>query len=585
MVRQGSVVSLATASWLALAALASGLDIQTKKAPAPKAGSAAKAEAAPSGASPSKSADTEPIDMRPYKIRAWVAIAPDARLDAQGRERLLAAWRGLVRRFVGSPWDLEIAEGDGPLATESLDDLQARTVRPLATGYDKAWMIVVEPGPTGYVFTGREYDVVTVRIGAACRRTAPHPADAPRALFSLALDIFAPTAEIGALVGGGVRIRVRGSSLPAASPVGQVVSNGSVFRPLRIFMKPDGTVTAIDDIKRSFLRVVELEGSLSRCDIISSLRDPLSRRTVRKIALVAVGIKPTSIPTRFRYVMGKDKKPASGFRLTAKSIPDGTIRDLGTTDRDGRIVLQPGFASSLVIFRLLAADMEPLDEMPAMPGETLEERTILIDPKPQTVALETELNALRDELIDLVAVRARIESRLKARAEGEKWDEVEELLKEYHKLPPREEYVTRLAKLKEDAQHRQAESKKAILTKTAMSLITDTQGLMDRYLDDEMFKAYDKGLEEAKAELAKADPSKKAAVNPRAPIARAPSTSPPAPSSPTPPATAGVPKPIPRRSPTASETPSETAKPEPAAKAQPPAPAAPPPPSGNLVPF
>lgn len=583
MVRQGSVVSLATAAWLALAALASGVDIQNKKATAPKAASSTKAKPAPAAEVPKPSSQSDPIDMRPYKIRAWVVIAPDARLDAQGRQRLLAAWRSLVRRFVGAPWDLEIADGDGPLATETLDDLKAKTVRPLAAGCDKAWIIVVEPGTTGFVFTGREYDVLTVRVGATCRRAAPHPTDAPRALFSLSLDLFAPTAEIGGLVGGGVRIRVRGSSLPASSPVGQVVEAGTVFRPLRIFQKPDGTVTSIEDIRRSYLRVVELEGSQSRCDIISSLRDPLSRRTARKNMLVAVGLKPPSIPTRLHYIMGKDKKPASGFRLTAKSIPDGTIRDLGTTDREGRIVLRPGFASSLVILRLLAADMEPLDEMPCMPGETLEERTVLVNPKPETVALETELNALRDELIDLVAVRARIESRLKARADGEKWDEVEELLQEFRKLTPREKYVTRLAKLKEDATRRQAETKSAILTKTAMALITDTQALIDRYLDDEIFKAYDKGLEEAKAELAKADPSKKAAAKPGLPVARTTAATAPAEAPAPAPASAPVTRPIPRRPPTAS---TEPAKPEPATpKPEPPAPATPPRPAGNLVPF
>src|SRR4051794_17771876 len=51
-------------------------------------------------------------DLLPYRIVAHVAIAPETRIDGRGRELLLDTWLGLVKRFVGGPWDLTIAEGD-----------------------------------------------------------------------------------------------------------------------------------------------------------------------------------------------------------------------------------------------------------------------------------------------------------------------------------------------------------------------------------------------------------------------------------------------------------------------------------------
>jgi hypothetical protein len=507
MVRQGPVVSLALGAALASFALAAdaakpgGSGASASKA-ASKAQGEAKADAAPKAEfRPAAKATTESLDRRPYKIRAWVAVDPRARLDEVGRDRLISGWQGLVRRFVGAPWDLEVAAGDGPLATETLEALKPSQVAPLAADCDKAWIIQIEAEDMGFAFTAREYDVVTRRLGPACRRPAPFPADASRALLVLSQDIFAPTAEIGPKVGGGVQITVRGASLPAASPAGRIVKPGSVFKPLRIYYKDDGTPLKIEEIRRSFLRVLALDGPIARCDIVSSLRDPLSGRVVRKNALVALGVKPASIPTRLRYIEdGPDKRPVAGHTLTAKTVPDGTPQEVGTTDREGRVSVESGFSDGLVIFRLLAANIEPIDEFPAMPGETLTERTVVVRLKPETVALETELNSLRDELIDLVATRARIESRLKARAEGDKWDEVETLLDEYRKLTPRDEYVNRLAKLKDDAAHRQAETKKAILTKTAQTLVTDTQALIDRYLDDDMFKAYADALGRYKAD-------------------------------------------------------------------------------------
>ena len=74
------------------------------------------------------------------------------------------------------------------------------------------------------------------------------------------------------------------------------------------------------------------------------------------------------------------------------------------TDRGGRIVLKPGFADGLVILRLLAGNVEPVREFPIMPGESSEERTIPFDPRYQCVALEAEVDSLRDEVVDLIAL-------------------------------------------------------------------------------------------------------------------------------------------------------------------------------------
>ena len=71
-----------------------------------------------------------------------------------------------------------------------------------------------------------------------------------------------------------------------------------------------------------------------------------------------------------------------------------------------------------------------------MPGESSDERPIPFDPKPLTVALEAQIDSLRDEVVDLVALRARLEARMKARLEGEDWAGLEEALKEFSQADP-----------------------------------------------------------------------------------------------------------------------------------------------------
>ena len=100
------------------------------------------------------------------------------------------------------------------------------------------------------------------------------------------------------------------------------------------------------------------------------MRDPLSKRMTRPNSLAALGLKPGNTPLRLRFVTKPDQLPAAGYTLTARTVPDGQPRDLGMTDRAGRIVLQPGFADGLVILRLLAGTVEPMVELPIMPGES-----------------------------------------------------------------------------------------------------------------------------------------------------------------------------------------------------------------------
>ncbi len=70
--------------------------------------------------------------------------------------------------------------------------------------------------------------------------------------------------------------------------------------------------------------------------------------------------------------------------------------------------------------------------------------------------------------------------------------------------------------LKDDAAHRQAETNKPILTKTAQAQISDLQAMIDRYLDDEAYRAYLEALDKGKAEVAAKSKAqaKKAAARP-----------------------------------------------------------------------
>lgn len=457
-----------------------------------------------------------PTESLPYRIEAAIRIDPKTRIDARSRDRLLTDWLALVHRFVGAPWDLTIAKDQGTDLAGPLESLEPKNFASLSANRDKVWVIRLEPAKLGYSLSGREFDISTGRLGPSLQRPVPIVDDLPRELLHLALDMFSPIAELVGHEAGGATLAVRGAAIEPASPAGRVVGPGSIFQPVRLVFQPDGS-TRMMNLPFSYLRVEKLEGARAHCTIVSAFKDPFTQRIARKNKLIALGAKPADRPTRLKFVTRPDMTPAAGYVLTIRTLPDGLSREVGITDRQGRIVLDPGFSNELVVLRLLAGNVEPMVELPLMPGESATERTIPFVPKPATVVLEAQLDSLRDTVIDLVAIRARLEARLKARAEGEDWAGVESTLNEFTKLTPRDNLATKLTKLKEDAARQQALSKTAILTKTAQAQIAEIQALIDRYLDDEIVRSYSEALQasrDAAAAQAKAAARKKAAAKP-----------------------------------------------------------------------
>lgn len=460
----------------------------------------------------------EPIDRVPYAIRALVSFGPSSRVDAARRGAILDEWLGLSRRFVGEPWSVGVVGGEDRLSAFAIEDLKADALKGLAGDGDKVWIIRVSGSGPGFVIEGRELDVPTGWLGEVHRREVAHPVDAARGLLQLALAMFGPSAEVGESKDGGVSFLVKGGSLRASSPMGEVAPVGTIFRALRIFPKLDGSTPEIREVPYSYFRVDRLDGPVAHCEIIRGVGDPLTNRYARKNRLVALGIKPADTPTRLRFLTRGDRQPAAGYRLVARAIPAGPRPfEVGTTDREGRIVLPPKFADGLVSLRLMAGDDEPIVDVPVMPGETPVERTLLIDPKPLTVALEAKLETLRDAIVDVVAVRSRLESRMKARVEGEDWAGLDESIREFRRLTPRDQFQARFDRIREEGERQEAELKTTVLTRHARNQLAETKNLIERYLDDDAVRAYEETALRARAERAQPKRATPAKGKPAAP--------------------------------------------------------------------
>jgi hypothetical protein len=121
---------------------------------------------------------------------------------------------------------------------------------------------------------------------------------------------------------------------------------------------------------------------------------------------------------------------------------------------------------------------------------------------PLAVGYQVQLGVLRDEIIDLVAQRSRLEKRMEARLQGDDLDGLEQGLKEYVLLPQRDVFADRLNRMKEQAAIQQAKSKTPVLSRNVQARFTELQALIDRYLDNETFQTYTEALERKREERA-----------------------------------------------------------------------------------
>jgi hypothetical protein len=444
------------------------------------------------------------IEDRPYRIALHLASDPAARLGDRLRDDLLARWLEMTRRFVGPAWAVEVAEKPSPLVGDGLARAEAEDVQGLDPAVDKAWFVwaTLEPTTSNLVFEGREYDAGTRWLGPFQRRVVLSPLDAPRALFLFSLDLFSPSALIVGQEGGRALLKVQGAAIPPASELGAVVTKGTTFIPIRLITMRDESIR-ITRIAFTYLVAESVEGSTARCAIVSAFRDPLSQRIARPNTLTALGIKPGEASLRLRFVDKTTKGPAAGYTLTERSAIDGPVRDVGMTDRSGRIVVDPGPTRGVVKLRLLAGDSEPLAEFPIMPGESGDEREIAVDPLPLASKYQVRLDALRDSIIDQVALRGRLERLMEARADGEDWPALEALLKEYNQLPSPASFADALKKLKDDAVKTSYESTRTIvLTRHLQAQFDEIQGLIDGYLGDDAARAFGEALESQKKKQA-----------------------------------------------------------------------------------
>lgn len=470
------------------------------------------------------------MERQPYRIDLRFSVAENVAIDSATANRALGDLKALSDRVIGQPWRLQARWVEGEIWDTDFELWQQwpepiQYDRKTTFPSDKIWLVRARAaGDSGSLeLVGREFDFRSGILGPMRRRVTTL-ADLPRGLLLIGRDLFRPMAEVVGNEGGGVRLRVQGSGLTAASPDGAVVREGQYFQLVRLFYERSGKFVASSIEPWTYLKAGKPDTTGVVAQIISSFRDPVGRKYRQTNKLMALAFNPSDTATQlsFNQLVNTNgtpvRHPVAGYKVEIHRWPDGEVMSTHVTDRDGRLKVDPPVGLDFFGVRLVGGAIEPLLDVPVLAGDAVP--AILADTKPAAVEFEQKLIAFRDELLDVIARRLVIEARLADRTKSADWDRVAELLRAWKATPIASTFVNQLADWKVTAQKRQITEKKAIFTQSAQALMAELETLVSRYESQEV-DDYEEALQKRKSPTPKksqnpagGDSAKKAASNP-----------------------------------------------------------------------
>jgi hypothetical protein len=381
-------------------------------------------------------------ELTPYKVQIYVTAAPSPRLSAAFQQEMLQSLHDRLGTVVGAAWQPQVDTAPEDLAREMVIDQAGVTVEHLPSACleaDKVFLVAFSTDYGGDRVRVRELDVRTRQWGTPVERLVGQPALLGETALQSVIAAFAPLAQVDAVEDKVATLRIRAAGLPFRDASIQPLAIGDIFRAILRFNDREGKLRTDRPPPQpapwTVLVLDEFDGQKATCQIYSGLRSPLSSRRRGRSEQLALVARPADFPTELELISRTDpSRRLFGYEVFAHSpgSPETTL--LGRTGRDGKILIE----SSDEPLRMLIVKSggEFLARLPLVPGLDRAAAATLPDDD-QRLAVEGIIFGLQEQLVDVVARRAVLAARIRAKLEEGKAEEAQELLKQLHSLPTR----------------------------------------------------------------------------------------------------------------------------------------------------
>lgn len=400
------------------------------------------------GFPPAMAAAQTDWELSPYRVRVLVAVASRSVLDPTLQADVRTTLAESANVLFGATWDLEVR-----VASAGLRDAISQRIATLPSdlfaadweALDKVLVVGIDRRPGGFHVVARDFDCQTRMWSPPVARPVRQTAILPAAVFRTLLDAYAPLARIEFDEDQRVVLRPRAGSLPFGDPSAAESTKAAVFLPVLRHNDRDGKPRkgGIQAVPWTLLSADQSGPSGIVCSVQSGLRSPLRARLRGRIEQFALPIKTPAGPTR---LLLRDRtepdRPLAGYLIYARDPGSRKTVRLGQTDATGAITIAPGPGPWRTIYVRNGAAL--LARLPVVPGWQAVVTASIPDDDAR-IRSEGFLTALQSQLMDVVARREILMTRVRHLMQAGDLGAAKQQLDQLQGLPNRQRFLQEIA--------------------------------------------------------------------------------------------------------------------------------------------
>jgi hypothetical protein len=357
-----------------------------------------------------------------------------------------------------------------------------------AAGFDKVLHLSIREQSAAMEIVAQDYDVATRFLSPPVRAAVRQPARVLHAALDLLGRAFAATAEFEQVPDDPARVLLRERLRLATAPAAwaQQPQEGDVFVPI---LRWDGagseaTLPEAQVVPWTWLVVEEVDekrqDGKAVCRVVSGSRRPLGVRRRGRIEQLAVAVRPSSSPVTLRLVtQAEPRQPLPGCKVFLwRSDLGGAAESelLGISDQSGRIDI-PAMDQPVTLVWVQSGKLL-LAKLPIVGGFQSGVVEVPLAEDPARIRAEADLDALRTQLVDLVARRNILLARGRAAVAAGDLTLARSLADELDLLPTRAQFNQRV-----DTVVGAAKSSDRLAQARIDRLVEETRSVLGQYLD------------------------------------------------------------------------------------------------------
>ena len=368
-------------------------------------------------------------ELSPYRIKLLVAVEAGSELDEQELSADLIARAAAV---VGGSWRVEAKAPAPELRYKVLHSLYAIAVDDVPADLldgDKLLLVGIRQVDGKFQVEARELDAMTRLWNATIHAEAAHAAAVPAVVFDAMLRAFAPLGRIESTDGKTATLRLRASALARRDRDLPAVLPGAAFRPVLVKSDARGVLASgsAEVIPATFLTPTSTSGGSVTCRIDAGTGSPAIPDYHPQRQRLALAVSPGADSTQLTLVSrGDSPTPLEGYDVLEGS------ELLGRSDRRGLVQVVAG--KEAVRLLTIRRGEAVLAKLPVAVG-LAPEITVPLAADEGSLALESQVAALEDAFVDLVARRQVLAARIRAAAKRGDMTGGQTLLTQLRTLP------------------------------------------------------------------------------------------------------------------------------------------------------